>query len=177
MREKSIKINIKYLLAISLATAFGGLLFGYDWVVIGKKMLMLIGSGGLAAIYSVLGSFYFTGVEGWPMLVLVLFGIACYSMTLAPVTWVILSEIFPNRIRGAAMAIATFSLWTASFILVYSFPHLNKALNASGTFWLYGVISVLGFIFVKFRLPETKGKSLEQIERKLLSLNSEPSKK
>lgn len=135
---------------------------------IGRKMLMLIGSGGLAATYSVLGSFYFIGVEGWPMLILVLIGIACYSMTLAPVTWVIISELFPNRIRGAAMAISTFSLWTASFILVYSFPHLNKMLDASGTFWLYGIISILGFLFVKFRLPETKGKTLEQIEKELL---------
>ena len=90
-------------------------------------------------------------------------------MSLAPVTWVVLSEIFPNRIRGAAMAVATVALWIASFILTYTFPILNKVLGASGTFWLYGVISVLGFVFIYKNLPETKGKSLEEIEEDIAS--------
>jgi SP family sugar porter-like MFS transporter len=89
-------------------------------------------------------------------------------MSLAPVTWVVLSEIFPNRIRGAAMSAATFALWAACFILTYTFPLLNQVLKASGTFWLYGIICVLGFWFIKVRLPETKGKSLEEIEHELL---------
>jgi MFS family permease len=89
-------------------------------------------------------------------------------MSLAPVTWVVLSEIFPNRIRGAAMAVATFSLWAACFVLTYSFPILNKLLKASGTFWLYGAICLLGFWFILRKLPETKGKSLEEIERELI---------
>ncbi len=88
-------------------------------------------------------------------------------MSLGPVTWVVLSEIFPNRIRGFAMAIATFSLWTACFILTYTFPLLNKLLGASGTFWLYGFICILGFIYILKKLPETKGKSLEEIENEL----------
>jgi SP family sugar porter-like MFS transporter len=93
--------------------------------------------------------------------------IAAYAMSLAPVTWVVLSEIFPNRIRGAAMAVATVSLWLASFLLTYTFPFLNQVLNASGTFWLYGAICVLGLIFIYYKLPETKGKSLEDIEYEL----------
>ena len=76
---------------------------------------------------------------------MVVTAIACYSMSLAPVTWVVLSEIFPNSIRGTAMSVATFSLWAACFVLTYTFPVLNQLLKASGTFWLYGVICILGF--------------------------------
>jgi MFS family permease len=91
--------------------------------------------------------------------------IACYAMTLAPIVWVVISEIFPNKIRGMAMAAATFSLWTACFVLTYTFPLLNNRLGVYGTFWLYGIICLLGFCFIKKQLPETKGKSLEEIEK------------
>jgi MFS family permease len=86
-------------------------------------------------------------------------------MSLAPVTWVVIAEIFPNRIRGAAMSVAVASLWVACFLLTYTFPILNAKLGPAGTFWLYAGICVAGFLFILARLPETKGKSLEQIER------------
>jgi SP family sugar porter-like MFS transporter len=89
-------------------------------------------------------------------------------MSLAPVTWVILSEIFPNRIRGAALSVATFSLWTACFVLTYTFPLLNQQLKASGTFWLYGIVCLFGFWYIYKKLPETKSKSLEEIEMELV---------
>jgi len=131
---------------------------------LGRKALMLVGAGGLAGIYAVLGTMYFFHIQGLPLLIMVVAVIACYSMSLAPVTWVILSEIFPNRFRGTGMSIATFSLWAACFVLTYTFPILNQLLKASGTFWLYGIICLLGFLFILKKLPETKGKSLEQIE-------------
>ncbi len=134
---------------------------------LGRKALMLTGAGGLAGIYAILGTMYFLHLQGLPLLIMVVMAIACYAMSLAPVTWVILSEIFPNRIRGAAMSVATFSLWAACFILTYTFPLLNQALKASGTFWLYGAVCLLGFTFIFRKLPETKGKSLEQIEHEL----------
>ena len=133
----------------------------------GRRPLMLVGSIGLAVIYTAMGICYANGVTGLPVLLLVLAAIGCYSMSLAPVTWVIISEIFPNRIRGAAMSVAVSSLWIACFILTYTFPMLNKALGAHGTFWLYAAICVLGYFFIRWRLPETKGKSLEQIEHDL----------
>lgn len=133
----------------------------------GRRKLMLLGSGGLSVIYLVLGLFYFMNVTGWPLLLLVVTAIAVYAMSLAPITWVVLSEIFPNRIRGVAMSIATLSLWIASSLLVLTFPFLNKAFGASGTFWIYGVICIAGFIYIYRRLPETKGKSLEEIEKQL----------
>jgi SP family sugar porter-like MFS transporter len=136
---------------------------------IGRKGLMLLGAGGLAGIYALLGSMYYFDFKGIPVLVFILLAIACYSMTLAPVTWVLLSEIFPNRIRGAALAVATFSLWAASFILVYTFPFINRMLSTGGAIWLYGLVCLGGFIFIRKRVVETKGKSLEQIERELVN--------
>jgi sugar porter (SP) family MFS transporter len=134
----------------------------------GRRPLMLFGSAALAVIYFVMGWCYHGGVQGWPMLVLVLAAIGCYAMSLAPVTWVVISEIFPNRIRGAAMSVAVMSLWIACFLLTYTFPLLNATLGAAGTFWLYGAICVAGFVFIFFKLPETKGKTLEQIEKDLV---------
>jgi SP family sugar porter-like MFS transporter len=136
---------------------------------IGRKALMLLGSGGLAGIYAVIGVLYYFHIQGLPLLVMVVTAIGCYAMSLAPVTWVVLSEIFPNRVRGLAMSVATFALWAACFILTYTFPLLNSLLKASGTFWLYGMICALGFWFILKRLPETKGKSLEGIEKEMKS--------
>ncbi|MBN1387885.1 MAG: sugar porter family MFS transporter [Bacteroidales bacterium] len=135
---------------------------------IGRRALMLIGAGGLAGIYTFMGAAYYFEITGWPLLLLVVMAISCYAMSLAPVTWVVLSEIFPNRMRGAAMAVATVSLWLASFLLTYTFPLLNDAFGASGTFWLYGIICIVGLIFIYTKLPETKGKSLENIEKEII---------
>jgi SP family sugar porter-like MFS transporter len=130
----------------------------------GRRALMLLGSSGLALVYAFLGAAYFFDFNGLPVLTLVILAIAIYAMSLAPITWVILSEIFPNRVRGLAMSIATFSLWIASFFLTLTFPFLNDALGAAGTFWIYSGICVLGYIFIKINLPETKGKTLEELE-------------
>ncbi len=131
----------------------------------GRRKLMLLGSIGLAIVYFMLGTSYFFELKGLAILILVMVAIATYAMTLAPITWVVLSEIFPNSVRGTAMAIATTALWIACFVLTYTFPILNKMLNASGTFWLYGLICFSGFLFILKKLPETKGKSLEEIEK------------
>jgi sugar porter (SP) family MFS transporter len=133
----------------------------------GRRFLLLTGISGLAVIYGVLGIFYRLHVQGKPLLVLVLAAIACYAMSLAPATWVVIAEIFPNRIRSSAMAIAVTALWTACFLLTYTFPLLNAALGAAGTFWTYAAICLAGLLFLVFRLPETKGKTLEEIEASL----------
>ncbi|MCK5853464.1 MFS transporter, partial [bacterium] len=83
-------------------------------------------------------------------------------------TWVIISEIFPNRIRGAAMSIAVFSLWVACIVITLTFPYLINGLGAHGAFWLFGGVCVVGFIVILKKLPETKGKTLEDIERELV---------
>lgn len=133
----------------------------------GRRSLMLIGSIGLTVIYLILGTCYFLDVSGWPMLLLVVMAIACYAMSLAPVVWVVLSEIFPVRERGMAMALSTFFLWVACFALTYTFPRLNEAVGAGGTFWTYGGICLAGFFFIYKNLPETKGRTLEELEKEL----------
>jgi sugar porter (SP) family MFS transporter len=131
----------------------------------GRRVLMLLGSAGLTIIYALLGLLYHMHGRGVPMLLLVVAAIACFAMTLAPVTWVVISEIFPSKIRGAAVSISVTALWSACFVLTYTFPFLNHALGTSGTFWIYACICALGFVYLTLRLPETKGKSLEAIER------------
>lgn len=134
----------------------------------GRRILMLFGAGSLACIYLILGTCYFFHVSGFFMIVLVVLAIACYAMSLGPVTWVLLSEIFPNRIRAVAVATSTFALWVGSFTLTYTFPLLNNALGSSGTFWIYTVICGAGYVFFLRALPETKGKSLETLEKELI---------
>lgn len=135
---------------------------------LGRRFLMLIGSAGLAGIYAILGTGYFFESTGVHMLVLVVLAIGCYSMSLAPITWVVISEIFPNRIRGGAMSIAVLSLWIGCTGLTLGFPYLKNALGAHGAFWTFGAICIVGFVVIYRKLPETKGKSLEQIERELV---------
>ncbi|HWI59544.1 MAG TPA: sugar porter family MFS transporter, partial [Bacillota bacterium] len=140
---------------------------------LGRKPLMLVGAIGLALLYSAIGYCYHlkgggAAVPNTLFLVLVLAAIGSYAMSLAPVTWVIISEIFPNRIRGTAMSIAVGFLWIACFLLTYTFPIFNAVLGAAITFWIYAAICFVGFAVVLLRLPETKGKTLEQIEQDLV---------
>lgn len=130
----------------------------------GRRFLLLTGLCGLILIYAVLGLLYHMHFQGKPMLVLVLAAIACYAMSLAPATWVVISEIFPNRIRSSAVSISVSALWSACFLLTYTFPLLNAVLGAAGTFWTYGAVCLAGAVFLALRLPETKGRTLEQIE-------------
>ena len=133
----------------------------------GRRSLMLLGSGGLALIYLVLGLCFRAGVTGIVMVLLTVAAIACYALTLAPVTWVLLSEIFPNRVRGIAMAVCTFALWVGSCTLTFAFPSMNAALGCSGSFLIYAAICLVGFLYYLKACPETKGKSLEQLENEL----------
>ena len=133
----------------------------------GRRTLMLIGAGGLGLIYFILGACYFAGLTGILMVALVVAAISVYAMTLGPVTWTLLAELFPHRIRGIAMATCTFALWVGCCTLTFSFPSMNAALGSSGTFWTYAAICVAAFVFLWRRCPETKGKSLEQLEKEL----------
>jgi len=135
---------------------------------LGRRALMLLGAGGLAGIYFILGCCYFFQVQGVFMVILCVAAIACFAMTLGPVTWVLISEIFPNRVRAVAVATATFVLWTGSFTLTLSFPVLNADLGTSGTFWIYAGICAAAFIYLLKALPETKGVSLEELENKMI---------
>ena len=134
----------------------------------GRRTLILLGAGGLGLIYLILGTCYFFEVKGVLMVVLVVAAISTYAMTLAPVTWTLLAEIFPNSIRGVAMATCTFALWVGCCTLTFTFPSMNASLGSSGSFWIYCASCLCAFAFLWKRCPETKGKSLEELEKELI---------
>jgi SP family sugar porter-like MFS transporter len=134
----------------------------------GRRGLMLSGAAGLTLIYLVTGWAYHESMKGLVPVILVVAAIACYCCTLAPITWVILSEIFPNRIRGGAMSVSVVALWLGNFLLSQTFPVMYEKLGLANCFWVYAAICLAGFLFIFFKLPETKGKTLEQIERELV---------
>lgn len=135
---------------------------------VGRKKLMLAGTALLALVYGILGYLFLIGSTGMPIVIFTLTNVAIYSVTLAPVVWVILAEIFPNRIRGAAMSAAAMALWVGNFSLTFTFPAIKESLGWANNFWLYGAICALGFVVLYITLPETKDKSLEQIESELM---------
>lgn len=129
---------------------------------LGRKPLMLIGAGGLCLLYVLIVGALHSGtgmVSG-----LLLAAIGTYAMTLAPVIWVLISEIFPVGVRAAAITVAVVSLWLAYFILVFTFPVLFEHLKEH-TFYIYAGICGAGFLFVLLRIKETKGKNLEEMEQ------------
>ena len=134
----------------------------------GRRTLILIGAGGLGLIYLTLGTCYYMQVTGVMMVALVVAAISVYAMTLGPVTWTLLAEIFPNRIRGVAMGVCTFALWVGCCTLTFSFPSMNASLGSSGTFWAYSLICICAFVYLWRNCPETKGKSLEELEKELV---------
>ena len=144
------------------------------WTVdrLGRKPLMMIGSAGMGVSLLAMGlAAYGESTSLW-MLVFILGYIACFALSVGPVTWVILSEVFPTRIRGRAMAIATICLWIANYVISQTFPMMDednswlvKTFHHAFPFWLYGLFCVALLVFVWRFVPETKGKTLEQIER------------
>ena len=131
---------------------------------LGRRPLMLMGSLGLSVVYIVLAFLLQNNFPVEWISVFVLLAIGIYACSLAPVTWVLISEIFPNKIRGKATSLAIVCLWSAYFILVFTFPVLSKMLGTYGPFYLYACICLAGFFFIKKKVHETKGQTLEQLE-------------
>jgi SP family xylose:H+ symportor-like MFS transporter len=136
----------------------------------GRRSIMLFGTLGVGVSHLLAAFAYSRGMRGPAVLILTLSAIACYAVSLAPITWVLIAEIFPNRVRGLAVSIAVAALWASSFALTYSFPFLNRALGTGGTFSAYAAICLFGAVFVYRFVPETKGRSLEEIEELFNSL-------
>jgi SP family sugar porter-like MFS transporter len=135
----------------------------------GRKKLLLIGAAGMAVCYVVIGYLFAIGRTGdWLLLTFIVITPAFFAFGLGPTVWVILSEIFPNKIRGAAMSVATFSLWVACYLLTLTFPVFVEAFSAAVTFWIYAVICIVGFTVIFKYLPETKGVTLEKLEKLLV---------
>jgi MFS transporter, SP family, xylose:H+ symportor len=155
---------------------------GAIWTVdrLGRRPLMILGAAGMGVCLVAMGLAAQLGVLALWVLVFMLGYIACFALSVGPVTWVLLSEIFPTRVRGRALGLATFFLWTANFVVSQTFPMLdeNKELierfNHGFPFYLYGGFCVLLVILVWRWVPETKGRSLEEIELSWSAERSEP---
>jgi len=168
---KSVGANLDKQLLETVAIGIVNTLFTLlaMWQVdrLGRRPLMLMGALGLAAVYVILAILLQEHAGLIVVSVFVLLAIGLYATSLAPVTWVIISEIFPNNIRGSASSVAVVSLWIAYFILVFTFPILTQHLGAYWAFYLYAGICLAGFVFIKFKVKETKGQTLEELEQNL----------
>jgi SP family xylose:H+ symportor-like MFS transporter len=133
---------------------------------LGRKPLLLTGAAGLAILYIISAVLLQqkSPAAAWSLLA----AIGTYAMSLAPVTWVMISEIFPNKVRGAATSVAVIALWLAYALLVFTFPVLAEYMGAYTPFYIYACICVIGFLFIKIKVKETKGKTLEEIEQQLV---------
>ncbi len=137
------------------------------WLIdkVGRKALLLVGSSVMTLCLAVIGIAFHTGHTSGPIvLIFILLYVAAFAVSLGPVVWVLLSEIFPNRIRGRATAIASMALWAADYVVSQSFPPMLNSAGPAMTFWIFGVMSLITVLFTWRVVPETKGKSLEEIE-------------
>lgn len=132
---------------------------------VGRKALMLVGALGISVVHFLIGYTFHREISGITAVILVMLAIALYATTLAPVVWVLLSELFPNRIRGVAMGISVVTLWVGYLILIQTFPLMQESMGTARTFWSYAAFLLFAFFVLLRFLPETKGKSLEEIER------------
>ncbi|MGC2161385.1 MAG: MFS transporter, partial [Silvibacterium sp.] len=140
----------------------------------GRRVLMLFGCAGVGLSHFLAGFAYKLGLHGSGVLLLTLCAIAFYAVSLAPVTWVLISEIFPTRVRDIAVSIAVAALWCASFVLTYTFPILNRRFGTANVFFFYSAICFLCGAFVYWCVGETAGRSLEEIERASEAQNLSP---
>ncbi len=137
-----------------------------NWVdKLGRKTLLLLGGAGMGISLLMVGLAFHFGWTGYGLLVFILLYIACFAASYGPVTWVVISEIFPIKLRGVAMSVATFALWVAVYLVTQMFPILLEQAGAAPTFWIFGGMSLMAFFFVWTQVPETKEKTLEEIEQ------------
>jgi SP family arabinose:H+ symporter-like MFS transporter len=140
------------------------------WLVerLGRRPLLLIGASGMAASLTVTGFFFARHATGEFVVAVMMLCIGFYIISLAPLTWLIMSEIFPTRLRGKAMGVASIFLWSATFVGAQIVPSMSAFMeknfhSIAGVFWVFAAISVVALIFSWYMVPETKGRSLEEI--------------
>jgi len=133
---------------------------------VGRRPLLLIATGGMGVSLVLLGAaFRFPVLPASALLLIILLYIAFFASAMGPLVWVVMAEIFPIKVRGSAMGLATLILWLADFAVTLTFPVISDKFHPSTAFWLYAAMCACDLVFIWFFLPETKGKSLEEIER------------
>lgn len=136
---------------------------------VGRRMLYLVGSAGMVVTLLLIALTFYLESEGIFTLVCIMLFIAFFASCIGPVFWTLVSEIFPNRIRGKAVALASFTQWIFNFLVVLLFPHVLATIGGTATFLVLAVMSLVQWLFTWYFVPETKGKSLEKIEKHWLS--------
>jgi len=133
---------------------------------VGRRPLLLVATGGMGVSLALLGAaFKFQFLPASALLFIILLYIAFFASAMGPLVWVVLAEIFPIKVRGSAMGLATLLLWLADFAVTLTFPVISDRFDASAAFWLYAAMCALDLVFMALFLPETKGRTLEEIER------------
>ena len=133
----------------------------------GRRTLLIVGMTVQVLALGAVGWMFRAGTGGLPLLAAILAFIAAFAMALGPVPWILCSEIFPTKVRGRAMSVATFTIWSACYVVAQTFPMLNDSpvIGPAMTFWVYAGFSLAGLLFVLARVPETRGRTLEEIEQ------------
>ncbi len=132
---------------------------------LGRKPILMFASAAMGASLLLLGAAFHWHMSVWWIVILIFAYVASFGAAMGPVVWVILAEFFPTRTRGRAMSVAVFALWVACFTLSQTVPWMFENIGEAGTFWTYAVMCVITFFFVGGFVPETKGKTLEEIEK------------
>lgn len=132
---------------------------------LGRKPLLLIGTLVQAAALALVAVMFTTGRTGAALLVCILMFVAAFAMAMGPIPWLLNAEIFPTRVRGRAASVGAFAVWASCFVVAQTFPVLDRRLGSAATFAGYAAISLIAFLFVLARIPETKNKSPEEIAR------------
>ncbi len=138
---------------------------------LGRRPLLIVGVCGIICSLVMIGIFFFADISNpYLLMSFILFFVACFAFSYGPVIWVLLSEIYPSKIRGTAMSLATLSLWIGTALVGQMTPWLLENLKPHGTFWLFALVTLPALYMGIKVIPETKGKSLEEIERYWLNL-------
>ena len=156
--------------AFAFTVWVGAINFVFTFVAIwlvdkaGRKPLLILGTAVQTISLFSVGWMYHRGIQGTGVLIAVLGYVAAFAMAMGPIPWIIISEIFPARIRGRASSVGTFSVWVSCFLVAQTFPSLQEGIGLDRTFYVYGACSLASLVFVATALPETRGRSLEEIE-------------
>jgi sugar porter (SP) family MFS transporter len=168
----SVSSSIAQAVFIGLINLFGAVLAVFLLDRVGRRPMLLVGTAGSVVGLGVLGWYFdmgtrFQHANAWIALAAMMFYILMFEISLGPVFWVMIAEIFPLRARAKAMAVCTMFNWLFNFFVSYWFLDLVNAIGQPETFWLYGAFGILAILFFAWKVPETKNRSLEQIEREV----------
>ncbi len=141
------------------------------WLIdkVGRKVLLLAGTAMMTISLAVIGYAFRSGIAGSWILIFILLYVASFAISMGPIVWLVIAEIFPNRVRAIASSIASVALWMANYLVSQTFPVLLNSIGPALTFWIFGILSAFAFLFTLKAVPETKGKSLEEIEQMWMS--------